>query len=210
MEASTAASPRRETARLRLPPAVRTQQILDAALAVFSEHGYAAARMDDIAAACGLSKGGLYAHFASKDDVFESLLSRLLAPPRLQRPPQPLSTGQRVDWLLDEIYTRFGEPTLSAGLRLLVAEGERVPELVAQWHGQVVLPYVEALSALLAEGLPAAADGRPPLLAREPWLALSPAVHGLIMQTVLPASLAYPWQRLRQGHRELLLKLLDA
>ena len=52
--------------RRRLTPQVRMAQILDAALAEFSERGYAATTMDDIARRSGLSKGGLYAHFASK------------------------------------------------------------------------------------------------------------------------------------------------
>ena len=47
METRSAASGRRPPVRLRLPPQVRTRQILDAALAVFCERGYAAARMDD-------------------------------------------------------------------------------------------------------------------------------------------------------------------
>lgn len=210
METRSAAPARREAVRLRLPPHVRTRQILDAALAVFSERGFAAARMDDIAAAAGLSKGGLYAHFASKDEVFEALLSRLLAPPELVPPPQPLAASAWVDWLLDELYARFTAPGLRAGLRLLVAESERVPALVAQWHAQVVQPYVDALAATLARGLPADAAGPPPLLVREPWLALSPAVHGLLMQTVLPPGLAHPWPQLRAAHREVLLRLMAA
>lgn len=210
METSSSHIDRKDSTRQRLPPAVRTQQILNAALSVFSERGFAAARMDDIAQASGLSKGGLYAHFASKDEVFEALLSQLLAPPELEQPshPLPLSAEQWVDWLLDEIYARVTAPELRAGLRLLVAEGGRVPELVARWHGQVMQPYVDALAALLAQGMPATADGLTPLLVREPWLALSPVVHGLIMQTVLPTGVAYSWARLRDGHRQMLLCLI--
>ena len=61
----------------------RVGQILDAALQEFSAAGYTGARMDDIALRAGLSKGGLYAHFASKEEVFEALLARYLCPPRL-------------------------------------------------------------------------------------------------------------------------------
>ena len=43
--------------RQRRPPEVRVLQILDAALVECSERGFAAARMDDIARRCGLSKG---------------------------------------------------------------------------------------------------------------------------------------------------------
>lgn len=208
MDSPSTAQARREGVRLRLPPAVRSQQILDAALAVFAEHGYTAARMDDIALRCGLSKGGLYAHFASKDEVFEALLTQLLAPPPLRLPERPLGLERWVDWLLDELQARFSEPGLRAGLRLLVAEGERVPALVSQWHRQVVQPFLDAVAAELAVAVQAGAAHCAPLLVREPWLAISPAVHGLLMQTVLPPDLALPPERIRQAHRELLLAVL--
>ena len=76
----------------RLPAHERRGQILDAALHEFSERGFGAARMDDIAARAGLSKGGLYAHFESKDAVFRALMQRMLMPNLLfedQPPGQP-------------------------------------------------------------------------------------------------------------------------
>ncbi len=210
METQMAAPARREGPRLRLPPAVRSQQILDAALAVFAERGYAAARMDDIALRSGLSKGGLYAHFASKDEVFGALLSRVLVAPDLGEPPAAeLGAGALVDWLLDELDASFGRPELRAVLRLLVAEAERVPAMVARWRSAVIEPFLSAVGELLDRHL---GDQRPdavtPLLAREPWLALSPAVHALLMQLVLPEQLLYPPERVRQAHRELLLLVL--
>lgn len=211
METVAAAPPQRVATRLRLPPAVRTRQILDAALAVFSERGYAAARMDDIAAACRLSKGGLYAHFASKERVFEALIARALVAPDIALPPHPLpmSPVQLVDWLLEQLDARIARPELRATLRLLVAEGERVPALVAQWHGQVIQPFLDALGQLLAQSTTASAPGREPLLVREPWLVVAPALHGLLMQMILPPGLVLPPERLRLAHRELLLQLLD-
>jgi AcrR family transcriptional regulator len=57
----------------------RKNQILDAALLVFAQHGFAAARMDEIARVSGLSKGALYWYFPSKDALILALLQRLLA-----------------------------------------------------------------------------------------------------------------------------------
>lgn len=210
MDAQTAAPARREGTRLRLPPAVRSRQILDAALGVFAERGYAAARMDDIALRSGLSKGGLYAHFASKDEVFEALLARVLVAPELgEPPPAALGAGVLVDWLLDALDASLGRPELRAVLRLLVAEAERVPAMVARWRGAVIEPFLAAVGQLLARHLEAQRpDAAAPLLAREPWLALSPAVHALLMQLVLPEDLLYPPERIRQAHRELLLLVL--
>ena len=65
--------------RQRLSPDERIPQILDAALAEFTRCGFAAARMDDIAARCGLSKGGLYAHFGAKEALFDALAAAGIA-----------------------------------------------------------------------------------------------------------------------------------
>ncbi len=55
----------------------RKQQITEAATTVFSRLGFHKARIDDIAAEAGLSKGTLYLYFKSKDDIIASLLSKM-------------------------------------------------------------------------------------------------------------------------------------
>ena len=57
--------------------AERQNQILDAAMEVFTHLGFHKARMDDIAGKAGLSKGSLYWHFKSKDDVIAAVLMRM-------------------------------------------------------------------------------------------------------------------------------------
>src|SRR4051794_29937131 len=52
----------------------RPQEILEAALAVFAEKGFAAARMDDVARRAGVTKGTIYLYFPSKDELFKSLV----------------------------------------------------------------------------------------------------------------------------------------
>ena len=52
------------------------QQILDAALKLFSHRGYGATSVQEIAEAAGLSKGNLYHHFPDKETVFRALLDR--------------------------------------------------------------------------------------------------------------------------------------
>ncbi len=51
----------------------RRMEILEAATAVFSEKGFHAATLDDVAAAAGVSKGSIYNHFDSKEDVIDGL-----------------------------------------------------------------------------------------------------------------------------------------
>src|ERR1700690_2135267 len=56
----------------------RAPEILDAALACFSERGFAATRMEDIARRAGISKGTIYLYFESKEAVFKALAQRLV------------------------------------------------------------------------------------------------------------------------------------
>ncbi|HEX5142423.1 MAG TPA: TetR/AcrR family transcriptional regulator [Mycobacterium sp.] len=63
----------------RLPRAVREQQMLDAAVQVFSVNGYHETSMDAIAAKAEISKPMLYLYYGSKEDLFGACLDRELA-----------------------------------------------------------------------------------------------------------------------------------
>lgn len=60
----------------RLPRAVREQQMLDAAVKVFSENGFREASMDSIAAEAQISKPMLYLYYGSKDELFSACIAR--------------------------------------------------------------------------------------------------------------------------------------
>jgi AcrR family transcriptional regulator len=60
----------------RLPRVVREQQMLDAAVKVFSKRGFHAASMDEIAEVAGISKPMVYAYLGTKDELFLACLQR--------------------------------------------------------------------------------------------------------------------------------------
>lgn len=60
----------------RLPRAVREQQMLDAAVRIFSRRGFHAASMDEIAESAGISKPMVYAYLGSKEELFIACLHR--------------------------------------------------------------------------------------------------------------------------------------
>ncbi|KAA1432518.1 TetR/AcrR family transcriptional regulator [Mycolicibacter arupensis] len=62
----------------RLPRAVREQQMLDAAVQMFSINGYHETSMDSIAAAAQISKPMLYLYYGSKEELFGACLDREL------------------------------------------------------------------------------------------------------------------------------------
>lgn len=196
--------------RQRLSPEIRVLQILDAALVEFSAHGFNAARMDDIAGRCGLSKGGLYAHFQSKEEVFKALLTRLLASPDWdERSPPPATAGARAfaTWLVNGLYAVMGQPASVAGMRLLVAESARVQDLANVWENAVVQPQVARIGQMLESHL--TPSGRAPsVLVRQPWLVIAPVVHTLLSQVIFGWTSPERMAAHRQAHTDLLTELL--
>jgi AcrR family transcriptional regulator len=65
-----------ETKRRRLPVAERRALIVEAAGRLFGERGYEATRLDDVAAAAGVTKPIVYRHFESKRALYVALLER--------------------------------------------------------------------------------------------------------------------------------------
>lgn len=67
------------TPRRRVGRAEREQQILDAAVAVFTERGYQSASMDTVAERVGVTKPVLYTHFGSKEGLLLACIARARA-----------------------------------------------------------------------------------------------------------------------------------
>src|SRR5439155_9079413 len=70
----------RRTPKFRRRAEARPDEVLDAALDLFIENGFAATRVDDIAKRAGLSKGAVYLYFPSKEAIIEALVRRALVP----------------------------------------------------------------------------------------------------------------------------------
>jgi TetR/AcrR family transcriptional repressor of mexJK operon len=113
-------------------PSRKQRQILDAAAALFMAHGYGPVSMDAIARAAGVSKATLYAHFASKDRLFATIVGDACGRNMVDEsyiPPAgaPISEALR---LIGGRLLRFMtlESTLAI-FRTVVAESARFPEL---------------------------------------------------------------------------------
>lgn len=147
--------------RQRLPAEVRINQILDAALAEFSQHGFKAARMEDIAQAAHLSKGGLYAHFPSKELLLQTLLQRVVEQPlqdNLHWWPQGVQTlDALVSAFVDHTIDRLMDPAFLPAIRLLLAEVPRLPAEIQDWHAKMLQLHYDNHERLIqravAEGL---------------------------------------------------------
>jgi AcrR family transcriptional regulator len=92
----------------RLGAAERRREIELAAGRVFAERGYAAARLDDIAAAAGVTKPVIYRHFGSKKELYLALLERHRADlGGFLPPPSELTFEEDVESLLRRVVDRW-------------------------------------------------------------------------------------------------------
>ena len=69
-----------KTKKFRRRAEARPDEVLDAALAMFVEKGFAATKVDEVARAAGVSKGLVYLYFPSKEALLEGIVQRALAP----------------------------------------------------------------------------------------------------------------------------------
>lgn len=88
------------TARSQL----KKQQILDAATELFTQHGYAIS-MDSIALAANVSKQTVYAHFKTKDDLFETCIRAKCMESQMDK--LPLDDGRKPRDVLCDFAKRF-------------------------------------------------------------------------------------------------------
>jgi len=172
--------------RQRLPPPLRMAQILDAALSVFHEKGFAASRIDDIALRAGLSKGGVYAHFDSKEEIFEALIDRSLTMPAgldeaALAPGQMVTVDLLVERVIDPVYRLLARPETAMTLRLVMADGRQVQALVERWQRAVLDPFASAVERLVRRAVRQGSLGQGVLTA-SPWLLMAPIAQVVLWQ----------------------------
>lgn len=201
---------RTDAKRIRLAPEVRIEKILESALAEFSRHGFAATRIEDIARGAGLSKSGFYAHFQSKEEVFEALLTRFLVSGEVVPFDAADSVADFVDHFLDFCYSCLGGPRHQAVLRLLFTEAPRIPELIHRWRFEVGLPVLQAQVEVLRAAVRRGQLVQAPIL-EEFSLAYAPVLHWVFThdpQVQGGPATDQALARHREIHRQMMLALL--
>ena len=155
--ARTVAAPAAAAAPRQRRKQARPQELLDAALALFAEKGYAATRTEEVAARAGVSKGTLYLYYPSKEELFKAVvrqnLSALIAEGAEFVGSYAGSTAELLQVLLMTWWDRVGS-TAAAGIHKIVfAEVRNFPELAAFYEAEVLRPADRLFSATLRRGV---------------------------------------------------------
>jgi hypothetical protein len=135
----------------------RPAEVLAAALHVFVERGYAATRLDDIAARAGVSKGTLYLYFPNKEELFKALVRETLVA-EIERFGREMadsnaSASERVRVTLHRWWTVFGSTQLGGIAKLIMAEAGNFPALAQFFHDEVVEPTQQLMESIIQTGM---------------------------------------------------------
>jgi AcrR family transcriptional regulator len=148
---------RDETARWRRRKDARPQEILEAALSVFADKGFAATRMDDIAARASVSKGTIYLYFPSKEAVFKALVQEMLAP-QLARFSDLASAHQGpIAPLLTNILRFLGHFIATSDRvvlpKMVIAEAGNFPDLARIYREEIIERGLALFGGVLQAGM---------------------------------------------------------
>lgn len=124
------------------PAQVDASALVQCALDLFVERGYAATRLDDVAQAAGVSKGALYLYFDSKQALFAAVVRQGLVPALAEG--EVLVEGWRgsgpdlMRELLAGWWRLIGETRLGGLPKLMVAEARNFPDIAELYHREVM------------------------------------------------------------------------
>jgi AcrR family transcriptional regulator len=135
----------------------RPGEILEAALAVFAEKGFAAARMDDIAARAGVTKGTIYLYFPSKEEVFKSLARQHVGDTLSQAVALAAqyegSVREFLSMMMNIMAEKIERGQMAVLPKIIIAESGNFPELARFWRTEVIDKALGMLSAVLVKGI---------------------------------------------------------
>lgn len=181
--------------RWRRRKTARPTEIVAAALEVFAEKGYAGARLDEIAARAGISKGALYLYFETKEELFRAVVREAVAPnieaARALAEGFPGSFAQLVPLLLGRVAQIATSSRAPAVAKMVIGESRNFPDLARIWHDTVVSQAIGLISGLVAR---AQANGE--VVPGDPRLhalsIASPLVVGMLWREVFVPAGAEP------------------
>ena len=188
----------------------RPREICGAALEVFSEKGFAAAKLDEIARRAGVSKGTLYLYFEDKEALFRAVVRDTVAPNidkiRTMTGGTEVLFADVVRMLLPRFAVIAGQARVGAVAKMVIGESRNFPELAKVWHDEVVTKALGMIGGLIeraqAKGEVRAGD---PLL--HAFTMMGPMLMGMLWHETLEPAGGAPinLEALAKQHAETIL-----
>ena len=146
---------------------------------LWAERGFAATRLEDVAAGANIAKGTIYRYFTSKEALFEGALQeRLVATmgrARIIVQENDLPTREMLSRFFEAVRTELVDGGAIVFLRVLLSEGHRFPDLVSKYEAIVLGHGSSTVRAILAAGV-VRGDLHPKAVDLDPRLLMAPAL----------------------------------
>ena len=200
--------------RWRRRKEARPDEILAAALESFAARGFAATRLEDVAARAGISKGTLYLYFHGKEELFEAVVRATLLP-NLERIEALAATfeGPSAQLLERLLLTFAGVVGSQAGAipKLVIAEAGNFPELARFYLDEVIRRGLRLIGAILRRGI-ARGEFRPIDVDHAVFCVIAPILLAALWKNSLEPHAEAPLDApaLARAHLDLLLRGLEA
>src|SRR5215471_1872475 len=131
----------------------RPAEILDAALKVFAQKGFAAARMDDIAKEAGVTKGTIYLYFENKEAVFKSLVRESVGTTIANVATNVQSYEGSARQLLRMVLTRITQLLVEGDRvvlpKIVIGESSNFPWLAEFYRFEIIEKGLQLLTSLI-------------------------------------------------------------
>lgn len=152
MPSHTQSGARRRVRRKEARPA----EIVRAALMLFTERGFAATKLEDVAKAAGISKGTIYLYFPTKEDLFRAVVRQELLPNIAQLEALVANhTGSSAELIhrLAERFLGLLDSPLTAIPKLIVTEAGNFPGIARFYAEEVAGRGIALLTRVFARGV---------------------------------------------------------
>ena len=167
----------------RRAPTERPGEIIEAALALFVEKGFAATRLDDVAARAGLSKAAIYLYFENKTALLKGVIQQasgnnvLKVEAMLSQHKGPVAA--LLPLILDFLASRIEQTPMASVTKLIIAESRAFPEIGRFYLDEVIGRGMPVMETLIRRGI-AQGEFRPV----DPYLTVRSLVGPMVLTII--------------------------
>jgi TetR/AcrR family transcriptional regulator len=135
----------------------RPGELLDAALDLFVEKGFAGTRAEEVAARAGVSKGTLFLYFQSKEELFKAVVRENISG-RFKEWNEEFETfegtaAEMLAYCMNVWWERVGATRASGITKLMMSEAGNFPEIAAFYQQEVIQPGQALIRRIMQRGI---------------------------------------------------------
>ncbi len=185
----------------------RPAEIVSAGISEFEKHGFYRANLNRIAKTAGISKGTIYLYFESKEALFlaaiEQHVTSVMGESEAEMSDGEGTTRQLLTRLLQNMYARFVHGEAQALFRILLTEGDRLPNVISSYHSMTVQRGATLLKQILARGVKRGEVRSSPVL-DTPQVLIAPAVYFAVHNMMFKSTQPLDFERFFEAHIDMM------